>query len=92
MSKHFPVTNEGFYLFLKIMLSFLFFVFIYDTMQKVGYIKFKAQPDLTTVITFLFCFEPPRFIEGLFMTDFTSRVYMNEEEIKQNIQKLSKNE
>lgn len=74
------------------MLSFLFFVFIYDTMQKVGYIKFEAQPDLTTVITFLFCFEPPRFNEGLFMTDFTSRVYMNEEEIKQNIQKLSKNE
>lgn len=34
------------------MLSFLFFVIIYGTMQKVGYIKFEAQPDLTTVITY----------------------------------------
>lgn len=72
--KHFPVSNEGFYLFLKIMLSSLFFVIIYDTMQKVGYTRFGAQPDLTTVITFFFFFGPPRLIEGLFVTDFTSRV------------------
>lgn len=90
VSKHFPVSNEGFYLFLKIMLSSLFFVIIYDTMQKVGYIRFGAQPDLTTVITFFFFFGPPRLIEGLFMTDFTSRVYMKEEEIKKDIEELVK--
>lgn len=89
--KHFPVSNESFYLFLKVMLSSLFFVIIYDTMQKVGYIRFGAQPDLTTVITFFFFFGPPRLIEGLFMTDFTSRVYMKEEEIKEDIEKLANN-
>lgn len=88
--KHFPVSNEGFYLFLKIMLSSLIFVIIYDTMQKVGYTRFGAQPDLTTVITFFFFFGPPRLIEGLFVTDFTSRVYMKEEEIKQDIDVLLK--
>lgn len=59
-------------------------------MQKVGYIRFGAQPDLTTVITFFFFFGPPRLIEGLFVTDFTSRVYMKEEEIKQDIDVLLK--
>lgn len=68
VSKHFPVSNELFYLFLKIMFSSLFFVIIYDTMQKVDYIRFGAQPDLTTVITFFFLFGPPRVIEGIFMT------------------------
>lgn len=74
------------------MLSPLFFIIIYDTMQKVGYIRFGAQPDLTTVITFFFFFGPPRLIEGLFVTDFTSRVYMKEEEIKQDIDVLLKND
>lgn len=74
------------------MLSSLFFVIIYDTMQKVGYIRFGAKPDLTTVITFFFFFWPPRLIEGLFVTDFTSRVYMKEEEIKQDIDVLLKND
>lgn len=54
VAKHFPLYNELFYMFVKIMLSSLFFAIIYDTMQKVGYIRFGAQPDLTTVISLIF--------------------------------------
>lgn len=52
-------------------------------MRTVGYIKFGAQPDLTTVISLIFLFGPPRFVEALLMTDFTSRVHMKEKEIKE---------
>lgn len=83
VAKHFPLSNEIFYLFVKIILSCSFFAIIYYTMRTVGYIKFGAQPDLTTVISLIFLFGPPRFVEALLMTDFTSRVHMKEKEIKE---------
>lgn len=69
VAKHFPLSNELFYLLVKIMLSCLFFAIIYDTMHNVGYIRFGAQPDLTTVISLIFLFGPPRLVEALLMTD-----------------------
>lgn len=87
VEKHFPLSNEICYLFVKIMFSCLFFAIIYDTMQTVGYIRFGAQPDLTTVISLIFLFGPPRLVEALLMTDFTSRVHMKEKEIKEDLQK-----
>lgn len=88
VSKHFPLSNELFYLFVKIMLSLLFFAIIYDTMQNVGYITFGAQPDLTTIISLIFLFGPPRLVEALLMTDFTSRVHMKEKEIKEELDRI----
>lgn len=58
VAKHFPLYNEIFYLFVKIILSCSFFAIIYDTMETVGYIKFGAQPDLTTVISLIFYLDP----------------------------------
>lgn len=88
VAKHFPLSNELFYLLVKIMLSCLFFAIIYDTMHNVGYIRFGAQPDLTTVISLIFLFGPPRLVEALLMTDFTSRVHMKEKEIKDELVKI----
>lgn len=88
VAKHFPLPNELFYLLVKIMLSCLFFAIIYDTMHNVGYIRFGAQPDLTTVISLIFLFGPPRLVEALLMTDFTSRVHMKEKEIKDELLKI----
>lgn len=88
VANHFPLTNEIFYLFVKIMLSSLFFAIIYDTMRDVGYIRFGAQPDLTTVISLIFLFGPPRLVEGLLATDFTSRVHMKEKEIKEELKRI----
>lgn len=85
VSKHFPLSNEIFYLLVKIMFSGLFFAIIYDTMQNVGYIRFGAQPDLTTIISLIFLFGPPRIVEALLSTDFTSRVHMKEKEIKEEL-------
>lgn len=89
VAKHFPLSNEIVYLFVKIILSCLFFAIIYDTMETVGYIRFGAQPDLTTVISLIFLFGPPRLVEALLMTDFTSRVHMKEKEIKEEFKKLT---
>lgn len=88
VSKHFPLSNEIFYLFVKIMFSALFFAIIYDTMQNVGYVKFGAQPDLTTIISLIFLFGPPRLVEALLTTEFTSRVHMKEKEIKEELHKI----
>lgn len=88
VAKHFPLFNELFYLLLKIMLSALFFAIIYDTMQNVGYIRFGAQPDLTTIISLIFLFGPPRLVETLLTTDFTSRVHMKEKEIKDELEQI----
>lgn len=62
VEKHFPLSNEIFNLFVKIMFSCLFFAIIYDTMQTVGYIRFGAQPDLITVISLIFLFGTPRLL------------------------------
>lgn len=75
-------------MFVKIMLSSLFFAIIYDTMQKVGYIRFGAQPDLTTVISLIFLFGPPRLVEALLATEFTGRVHMKEKEIKEELETI----
>lgn len=56
-------------------------------MQTVGYIRFGTQPDLTTVISLIFLFGPPRLVEALLMTDFTSRVHMKEKEIRNDLEK-----
>lgn len=88
VAKHFPLYNEFFFLFMKILLCSLFFAIIFDTMQRVGYIKFGVQPDLATVISVIFLFGPPRLVEALLTTDFTSRVHMKEEEIKTDIEKI----
>lgn len=87
VEKHFPLSNEIFYLFVKVMFSFLFFAIIFDTMKTVGYIKSGTQPDLTTVISLIFLFGPPRLVEALLMTDFTSRVHMKEQEIRKDLEK-----
>lgn len=92
VAKHFPLSIEVFYLFVKIMLSSLFFVIIFYTMRNVGYIKFGAQPDLTTIISLVFLFGPPRLVEALLVTDFTSRVHMKEKELKADIEALAINE
>ncbi|XP_056007173.1 uncharacterized protein LOC125665958 isoform X2 [Ostrea edulis] len=68
------------------MLSVLFFLIIFDTMQRVGYVKIGVQPDLTTFITLLFLFGPPRIVEVLLVTDFTSRVHMKHFEIKEIVE------
>lgn len=91
VAKHFPLSNEIVYLFVKIILSCLFFAIIYDTMETVGYIRFGAQQDLTTVISLIFLFGPPRLVEALLMTDFTSRVNMKEKEIKEELKKIKAN-
>lgn len=88
VAKHFPLSNELFYLLVKIMLSGLFFAIIYDTMQNVGYIRFGAQPDLTTIISLIFLFGPPRIVEAMLVRDFTSRVHMKEKEIKDELVKI----
>lgn len=88
VSKHFPLSNEIFYLFVKIMFSGLFFAIIFDTMQNVGYIRFGAQPDLTTIISLIFLFGPPRIIEAFLSTDFTSRVHRKEKEIKEELDRI----
>lgn len=87
VEKHFPLSNEIFYLFVKVMFSFLFFAIIFDTMKTVGYIKSGTQPDLTTVISLIFLFGPPRLVEALLMTDFTSRVHMKEYNIRKDLEK-----
>lgn len=92
VAKHFPLSIEVFYLFVKIMLSSLFFAIIFYTMRIVGYIKFGAQPDLTTIISLIFLFGPPRLVEALLVTDFTSRVHMIEKELKADIEALANNE
>lgn len=61
-------------------------------MRIVGYIKFGAQPDLTTIISLIFLFGPPRLVEALLVTDFTSRVHMIEKELKADIEALANNE
>lgn len=88
VEKHFPLSNEIFYLFVKIMFSCLFLAILYDTMQTVGYIRSGEQPDLTTVISFIFLFGPPRLVEALLMTDFTSRVHMKEREIREDLKTI----
>lgn len=88
VAKHFPLSNELFYLLVKIMLTCLFFAIIYDTMENVSYIRFGAQPDLTTIISLIFLFGPPRIVEALLMTDFTSRVHLKEKEIKDELAKI----
>ncbi|XP_052716615.1 uncharacterized protein LOC128189161 [Crassostrea angulata] len=88
VEKHFPLSNEIFYLFVKIMFSCLFFAILYDTMQTVGYIRSGEQPDLTTVISFIFLFGPPRLVEALLMTDFTSRVHMKETKIRKDLETI----
>lgn len=62
-------------------------------MKTVGYmyIKFGAQPDLTTVISLGFFIGPPRLVEALLMTYFTSRVNMKEREIKEELKKNKAN-
>lgn len=92
VAKHFPLYKEMFFLFVKILLCSLFFAIIFDTMQRVGYIKFGVQPDLATVISVIFLFGPPRLVEALLTTDFTSRVHMKEEEIKTDIEKIGSKE
>lgn len=91
VAKYFPLSTEVFYLFVKIMLSSLFFAIIFDTMERVGYIRFGAQPDLTTIISLIFLFGPPRLVESLLVADFTSRVHMKEKDIKADIQVLANN-
>lgn len=88
VAKYFPLSNEIFYLFVKIILSGLFFTIIYDTMKNVEYIRFGAHPDLTTIISLIFLFGPPRLVEALLTSDFTSRVHMKENEIKEELEKI----
>ncbi|XP_056006924.1 uncharacterized protein LOC130050711 [Ostrea edulis] len=82
VDKYFPLRVEVFFLLIKIISSASFFAIIFDTMKNVGYVKIGAQPDLNTFITLLFLFGPPRFVEALVVTDFTSRVHMKHLEIK----------
>ncbi|XP_048754941.2 uncharacterized protein LOC125665950 isoform X2 [Ostrea edulis] len=86
VDKYFPLRIEVFFLFIKIISSVLFFLIIFDTMQRVGYVKIGAQPDLTTFITLLFLFGPPRIVEILLVTDFTSRVHLKHLEIKKIVE------
>ncbi|XP_062587164.1 uncharacterized protein LOC134248801 [Saccostrea cucullata] len=88
VAKYFPLKNEAFYLLLKITVSSLFFIIIFDTMQKVEYIKIGARLDWTTVVSLLFVFGPPRIVEELLITDFTSRVHMKRSEIKKYINEM----
>ncbi|XP_061162825.1 uncharacterized protein LOC133172038 [Saccostrea echinata] len=88
VTKYFPLKNEVFYLLLKITVTSLFFIIIFDTMQKVEYIKIGARLDWTTVISLLFVFGPPRIVEELLVTDFTSRVHMKRTEIKKYINEM----
>lgn len=89
VSRHFPISNEVFYLCVKQLFSCLFFVIVYDTMESVGNIKLGAQPDLTTVISLFFIYGPPRLLEAIFVKDFTSRVYMKENKIKEDLEALA---
>lgn len=57
-------------------------------MENVSYIRFGAQPDLTTIISLIFLFGPPRIVEAILVTDFTSRVHMKEKEIKDELVKI----
>ncbi|XP_056007165.1 uncharacterized protein LOC125665935 isoform X2 [Ostrea edulis] len=86
VDKHFPLRVEVFFLLIKIISSASFFAIIFDTMKNVGYVKIGAQPDLNTFITLLFLFGPPRFVEALLVTDFTSRVHMKHLEIKKIVE------
>ncbi|XP_056007168.1 uncharacterized protein LOC125667798 [Ostrea edulis] len=86
VDKYFPLRREVFFLFIKIISSVLFFLIIFDTMQRVGYVNTGAQPDLTTFITLLFLFGPPRIVEILLVTEFTSRVHMKHLEIKEIVE------
>lgn len=89
VSRHFPISNEVFYLCVKILFSCLFFAIVYDTMESVGNIKLGAQPDLTMVFSLFFIYGPPRLLEAIFMKDFTSRVYMKENKIKEDLEALA---
>lgn len=91
VERYFPLHNEVLYLLVKIVLSIFFFAIIFNTMQKVGYIRFGAQPDLTTIISLIFLFGPPRLVELLLIADFTSRVHMKEKDIKADIKALANN-
>ena len=92
VNRYFPFSYEFFYLLAKIISCSLFFVVIFDTIQRLDYSNIKARLDLGTVISIIFLFGPPRLVELYFSTDFTSRVHMKETEIKKYIESLAKDQ
>nr|XP_022287176.1 uncharacterized protein LOC111099942 [Crassostrea virginica] len=85
VNRYFPLSNELLYLLVKVISCLLFFVIIFDTIQKLDNTNIRARLDLSTVISVIFLFGPPRLVEVLLTTDFTSRVHMKETEIKRYI-------
>ena len=85
VASHFPLVNEVFYLIVKILFCCLFFIIVYENLETAGY--FKTPFGLNSVLSVLLLFGPPRHIEELLMTDFTSRVHLKEDEIMEYLQK-----
>ena len=85
VNRYFPVSYELLYLLGKVISCLLFFIIIFDTIQSIDYTKIRVRLDLASLISAIFLFGPPRLVEALFTTDFTSRVHMKETEIKRYI-------
>ena len=58
---------------------------VYENLQTAGY--FKTPFGVTSVLSVLLIFGPPRIVEELLVTDFTSRVHLKEDEIMEYLQK-----
>lgn len=84
VAAHFPLANEIFFLLVKILFCCLFFAIVFENLQTAGYIS--SPFGVSTVMSLIIIFGPPRLVEELLMSDFTSRVHLKEEEIIQDLQ------
>ena len=84
VAAHFPLANEIFFLLVKILFCCLFFAIVFENLQTAGYIN--SPFGISTVMSLIIIFGPPRLVEELLMSDFTSRVHLKEEEIVKDLQ------
>lgn len=78
----FPLKREIFFLAVKLAFAICFFIIIFDTIQKIGYLD-NLNLNTDTGITLLFVFGPPKLFELLFLQKSIDKIDRKHVEIEE---------